>query len=74
MPTKQEVIAAIHSGELFTPEYQALEKQRKEAAMRERIERQKQNAVLYAKMKPVATSVADTNPYEGKGSGDYTGD
>ena len=70
MPTKQEVIAAIKSGELFTPEYQEVCKQRKDAAMRERIGQQKQNAALYAKMKPVAPSVADTNPYEGKGSGD----
>ena len=43
MPTKQEVLAAIASGELFTPEYQERERQRKMAL---KLERQKQRKVM----------------------------
>lgn len=79
MPSKQEVLAAIASGELFTPEYQERERQRKAAAMIERSKRQaemdalysEQSAPLKQKHEPVN---AEFNPYAGKKSGDYVGD
>ena len=43
MPSKQEVLEAIKSGELFTPEYQERERQRKMAL---KLERQKQRKVM----------------------------
>jgi len=43
MPSKTEVISEIKSGELFTPEYQEREKQRKFAARQEYLERTKQS-------------------------------
>ncbi len=77
MPSKQEVLEAIKSGELFTPEYQETQHQRKLAL---KLERQKQRKVMdrlleqeaermraYAKGQP-----ADV--YAGKQSGDYVGD
>ena len=77
MPSKQEVLAAIASGELFTPEYQERERQRKAAAMIERIERQKKANDFYRKQmksrKPEPVN-AEFNPYAGKKSGDYVGD
>lgn len=77
MTSKQEVLAAIASGELFTPEYQERERQRKLATMRERIERQNKQAEFFReqqekrKAEPVET---EFNPYAGKKSGDYVGD
>jgi len=43
MPSKEEVLAAIKSGELFTPEYQEREKQRKLAVMQARKEQAKRD-------------------------------
>ena len=77
MATKQEVLAAIASGELFTPEYQERERQRKAAAMIERIERQKKANDFYRKQmesRKSETVNAEFNPYAGKKSGDYVGD
>ena len=77
METKQEVLAAIASGELFTPEYQERERQRKAAAMIERIERQKKANDFYRKQmesRKSETVNAEFNPYAGKKSGDYMGD
>lgn len=75
MPTKQEVLAAIESGELFTPEYQEREKQRKIAVMRERIERQKkQGKFLKDWHEKHKEDRKPFDPYEGKKSGDYVGD
>ena len=77
MPSKAEVLAAIASGELFTPEYQERERQRKAAVMRERIERQKKANDFYRKQmesRKTETVNADFNPYAGKKSGDYVGD
>lgn len=79
MLSKQEVLAAIESGELFTPEYQERERQRKAAAMLERKKRQAETDALYSeqtsslkqKSEPVNT---EFNPYAGKKSGDYVGD
>lgn len=79
MTSKQEVLAAIASGELFTPEYQEREKQRKLASMLERKKRQAETNALHsersASLKP-KPEPADTefNPYAGKKSGDYVGD
>lgn len=77
MPTKQEVLAAIASGELFTPEYQERERQRKMAL---KLERQKQRKVmdelLEREIERMRTytkgQLADV--YAGKKSGDYVGD
>ena len=75
MPTKQEVLAAIESGELFTPEYQERERQRKAAAMIERIERQKKQAEFFRKQhEKRKDECAPFDPYAGKKSGDYVGD
>lgn len=77
MPSKQEVLAAIASGELFTPEYQERERQRKLATMRERIERQNKQAEFFREQqeKRKAEQVeTEFNPYAGKKSGDYVGD
>ena len=75
MPSKQEVLAAIESGELFTPEYQERERQRKAAAMIERIERQKKQAEFFRERhEKHKEDCKPFNPYEGKQSGDYVGD
>lgn len=77
MPSKQEVLAAIASGELFTPEYQERERQRKTAVMIERIERQNKQAGSFREQqeKRKAEHVdTEFNPYAGKKSGDYVGD
>ena len=50
MPTKQEVLAAIASGELFTDEYQDACRQRKAAVMLERSKRAKQDNDFYTKL------------------------
>ena len=75
MPTKQEVLSAIESGELFTPEYQERERQRKAAAMIERIERQKKQAEFFRKQhEKRKDECAPFDPYECKKSGYYVGD
>ena len=75
MPSKQEVLAAISSGELFTPEYQERERQRKAAAMIERIERQKKQAKFFRNQHEKHKDEGETfDPYAGKKSGDYVGD
>lgn len=77
MPSKAEVLAAIASGEIFTPEYQERERQRKLAAMRERLKRQQMMDNFYReRMGLEKAEPADTefNPYAGKKSGDYVGD
>ncbi len=79
MPTKQEVLSAIASGELFTPEYQERERQRKAAVLLERKKRQAETNALHseqsASLKPKPKPVdAEFNPYAGKKSGDYVGD
>ena len=76
-PNNQLIIDKIKSGELFTPEYQERERQRKAAVMRERIERQKKANDFYRKQmesRKTETVNADFNPYAGKKSGDYVGD
>ncbi len=77
MPSKQEVLAAIASGELFTPEYQERERQRKAAL---KLERQKQRKVMdelleqeVERMRAYAKGQS-ADVYEGKKSGDYVGD
>lgn len=77
MPTKQEVLAAIASGELFTPEYQERERQRKMAL---KLERQKQRKVMDELLEQEAERMRayakgqSTDVYAGKKSGDYVGD
>ena len=77
MPTKQEVLSAIASGELFTPEYQERERQRKLAL---KLERQKQRKIMdellereVERMRAYAKGQS-TDVYAGKESGDYVGD
>lgn len=77
MPSKTEVLAAIASGELFTPEYQEAQRQRKLAL---KLERQKQRKVMdelleqeVERMREYA-KVQSTDVYAGKKSGDYVGD
>ena len=77
MPSQKEVLSAIASGELFTPEYQERERQRKMAL---KLERQKQRKVMdrlldqeYARMRAYAKEKS-IDVYAGKKSGDYVGD
>ena len=76
MPTKQEVIAAIKSGELFTPEYQEACKQRKQAALLVRKDREVRDNAFYTKLweDNRHKGAVDVDVYAGKQSGDYTGD
>lgn len=77
MPSKQEVLAAIASGELFTPEYQERERQRKAAILLERGKRAKQDNDFYTKLweeNKAKRETVDVSPYAGKESGDYVGD
>ena len=77
MPSKQEVLEAIKSGELFTPEYQERERQRKMAL---KLERQKQRKIMDELLEQEAermreyAKVQSTDVYAGKKSGDYVGD
>ena len=77
MPTKQEVLAAIASGELFTDKYQEAQRQRKLAL---KLERQKQRKVMDRLLEQEAERMRayakgqSTDVYEGKKSGDYVGD
>jgi hypothetical protein len=77
MPSKQEVLAAIKSGELLTNEYQEACRQRKAAVLLERSQRAKQDNDFYAKLweENKAKRVAgDVSPYAGKESGEFVGD
>ena len=75
MPTKQEVIAAINSGELFTPEYQEACRQRKLASRILYLEKmRKLNEFIAEQAEQRVVNQDDANPYAGKKSGDYTGD
>ena len=77
MPTKQEVLSAIASGELFTDEYQDACRQRKAAVM---LERQNQRKVMdelleldVERMRAYAKGQS-IDVYAGKKSGEFVGD
>jgi hypothetical protein len=77
MPSKQEVLAAIKSGELFTNEYQEACRQRKAAVLLERSKRAKQDNDFYAKLweeNKAKREAGDISPYAGKESGEFVGD
>jgi len=77
MPSKKEVLAAIASGELLTPEYQDACRQRKAAVMLERNMREKRNNEFYTKLweeNKAKREAGDVSPYEGKESGEFVGD
>lgn len=77
MPTKQEVLAAIASGELFTPEYQETCRQRKAVVLLERSKRAKQDNDFYTKLweeNKAKRTAGDVSPYAGKESGEFVGD
>ena len=77
MPSKQEVLAAIASGELFTDEYQDACRQRKAAVLLERSKRAKQDNDFYTKLweeNKAKRETGDVNPYAGKESGEFVGD
>lgn len=77
MPTKQDVLAAIKSGELFTDEYQDACRQRKAAVLLERSQRAKQDNDFYTKLweeNEAKRETGDASPYAGKESGKFVGD
>ena len=77
MPSKQDVLAAIKSGELLTPEYQEACRQRKAAVMLERSKRAKQDNDFYTKLweeNKAKRETGDASPYAGKESGEFVGD
>ena len=77
MPTKQEVLSAIASGELFTDEYQDACRQRKAAILLERGKRAKQDNDFYTKLweeNKAKRVTGDASPYAGKESGEFVGD
>ena len=77
MPSKQEVLAAIASGELFTDEYQDACRQRKAAVLLERSKRAKQDNDFYTKLweeNKAKRVTGDASPYAGKESGEFVGD
>ena len=77
MPSKAEVLAAIASGELFTPEYQEACRQRKAAVFLERNKRKKQDNDFYTKLweeNKAKRDTCDVSPYAGKESGEFVGD
>ena len=77
MPSKQDVLAAIKSGELLTPEYQEACRQRKAAILLERSKRAKQDNDFYTKLweeNKAKREAGDVNPYAGKESGEFVGD
>ena len=77
MPSKQEVLSAIASGELFTDEYQDACRQRKAAILLERSKRAKQDNDFYAKLweeNKAKREAGDISPYDGKESGEFVGD
>ena len=73
MPSKQEVLAAIASGVIFTDEYQSREIQLKIDKMCDRLMNQKKSAELH-QVNNVNSYDDEVNPYAGKKSGDYVGD
>ena len=77
MPTKQQVLSAISSGELLTPEYQDACRQRKAAVLLERSKRAKQDNDFYTKLweeNKAKRNTDDISPYAGKESGEFVGD
>ena len=77
MPSKQEVLAAIASGELFTNEYQEACRQRKAAVLLERSKREKRDNEFYTKLweeNKAKREIGDVSPYAGKESGEFVGD
>ena len=77
MPSKQEVLAAIKSGELLTNEYQDACRQRKAAVLLERSQRAKQDNNFYTKLweeNKAKREAGDASPYAGKESGEFVGD
>ncbi len=77
MPSKAEVLSAIASGELLTPEYQDACRQRKSAVILERSKRAKQDNGFYTKLWEENKSkriTGDASPYAGKESGEFVGD
>ncbi len=78
MPTKEEVIASIRSGELLTHEYQEACRQRKAAALLMRKDREIRDNAFYTKLweenKHKGAVDADADVYTGKKSGDFVGD
>jgi len=77
MPTKQDVIASIKSGELLTPEYQDACRQRKAAVLLERSKRAKRDNDFYTKLweeNKAKRVTGDVSPYDGKESGEFVGD
>jgi len=77
MPSQKEVLAAIASGELLTPEYQEACRQRKAAILLERGKRAKQDNDFYTKLweeNKAKRGTGDVSPYAGKESGEFVGD
>ena len=77
MPSKQEVLDAIASGELFTDEYQEACRQRKASVLLERSQRAKQDNDFYTKLweeNKSKSETGDVRPYAGKESGEFVGD
>ena len=77
MPSQKEVLSAIASGELLTPEYQESCRQRKAAVLLERSKREKQDNDFYTKLWEENKSkrvTGDVSPYAGKESGEFVGD
>ena len=77
MPSKQDVISAIASGELFTDKYQDACRQRKAAVLLERSQRAKQDNDFYTKLweeNKAKRGTGDVRPYAGKESGEFVGD
>ena len=77
MPSQKEVLSAIASGELLTPEYQEAYRQRKAAVLLERSQRAKQDNDFYTKLweeNKARRVTGDASPYAGKESGEFVGD
>jgi len=77
MPSKQDVIASIKSGELFTDKYQEACRQRKAAVLLERSQREKRDNDFYTKLweeNKAKRHTGDVSPYAGKESGEFVGD
>ena len=77
MPSQKEVLSAIKSGELLTPEYQEACRQRKAAVLLERSKRAKQDNDFYTKLweeNKAKRDTVDASPYAGKESGEFVGD
>ena len=77
MPSKQEVLSAISSGELLTPEYQEACRQRKASVLLERSQREKHDNDFYTKLweeNKAKRETVDVSPYAGKESGEFVGD